>query len=95
MNRRHFIKVSGITLGAGLIPLCQLSIAEPAAKVSPEDPQAKALGYVDVSTVVGSNCANCMQAKGAAGAEWLGCNLFAGKEVKASGWCKVWMVRPA
>jgi hypothetical protein len=56
--------------------------------LSPEDATAKALDYVVNSTVTGSNCANCAQAKGDPKA--LGCNLFPGKQVSATGWRKVW-----
>ena len=93
MNRRNFIKISGAAAGLVLIPVCNLSHADAPVLLTPEDPQAKALGYVDVSGIAGSNCANCTQSKGDAGAKLLNCNIFAGKQVKSTGWCKVWMKR--
>lgn len=93
MNRRNFMKISGAAAGLALIPVCNISLADAGAKLTADDPQAKALGYVDASTVAGSNCANCAQAKGAAGDKLLGCNIFPGKQVSATGWCKVWSKR--
>ena len=86
MNRRDFMKISGAAAGLALIPVCNIAAAD--VPLSADDPQAKALGYVATSTVAGSNCANCAQSKGDAKA--LGCNLFPGKQVSATGWCKVW-----
>lgn len=87
MNRRDFMKISGAAAGLALIPVCNVAVAAD-VPLSPEDPQAKALGYVVKSTVAGSDCANCLQAKGDVKA--LGCYLFPGKQVSATGWCKVW-----
>lgn len=95
MNRRHFMKISSAAAGLALIPVCNLSEAVDAPiMLSPEDPQAKALGYIEVSVTAGSNCSGCVQSKGDAGAKLLSCNIFAGKQVKATGWCKVWAKRP-
>ena len=95
MKRRDFMKWSGASAGLAMIPVSNLAVAEAPVRLSVDDPQAKALGYVEQSAVANSNCANCAQAKGDLSAEWVGCNLFPGKEVKANGWCKVWSARPA
>ena len=92
VKRRDFIKMTGLAAGASLIPVYQVR-ADEMAHLSEDDPQAKALGYVVQSTLEGSHCANCAQAKGEG--DWLGCNIFPGKQVKATGWCKVWTPRPA
>lgn len=96
LNRRNFMKLSGVAAaGMVLIPVCQVEAADaPAAKLSSDDAQAKALGYVEKTPVAGSTCGNCMQSKGEAGAQWLGCNIFPGKQVNAGGWCKVWSKKP-
>lgn len=91
MNRRDFMKISGAAAGLALIPVCNVAVAAD-VPLTAEDPQAKALGYVAQSAVAGSNCANCAQAKGDVKA--LGCNLFPGKQVSATGWCKVWSKKP-
>jgi hypothetical protein len=95
MKRRDFIKFSGAATGLVLIPAVNIAVADDVVKLSTEDAQAKALGYVEQTPNAQSDCANCAQSHGAEGAEWLGCNIFPGKEVKASGWCKVWSPRPA
>jgi len=89
MNRRNFMKMSGAAAGLALIPVCNLAAAD-TPLVTSDDPTAKALNYVAVSTVAGSNCANCSQSRGDAGAKTLACNIFPGKQVNATGWCKVW-----
>jgi hypothetical protein len=94
MKRRDFMKLSGVGAGLALIPVSNISFAEAPAMVSPEDAQAKALGYVEQSVTAGQTCANCVQAKGDLKAAHVGCNLFPGKEVKSAGWCKVWAARP-
>lgn len=73
--------------------------------LSPTDPAAKALGYIEDATKVdakanptfkaGQDCANCLQwtdkNRKAATSK---CNLFPGKMVKSAGWCKVWVKAP-
>lgn len=86
LNRRNFMKISGAAAGLALIPVCNVAVAD--VPLTSEDPQAKALGYVAQSAVAGSNCSNCAQSKGDPKA--LGCNIFPGKQVSATGWCKVW-----
>jgi len=94
MNRRDFMKISGAAAGLALIPVCNIAVAADAPLVTSDDPTGKALNYVAVSTVAGSNCANCVQSKGEPGAKTLSCNLFPGKQVHATGWCKVWSKKP-
>jgi hypothetical protein len=77
----------------------------PLPAVDPKDPQAVALGYVtDASTLdpaknapyqPGHRCATCVQYKGAADSTEGPCAIFAGRSVKAAGWCKVWVAKPA
>ncbi len=69
-------------------------------KLSLDDPQAKALGYVHDAANVdqskyaryqpGQACSNCQlfQAKG--DEEWAGCSIFPGKLVNAAGWCSAY-----
>lgn len=58
-------------------------------------PEAKAVKYVeDAGTAPGatpgSNCASCGLYQGEGGSAWGPCQLFPGKNVKASGWCSAW-----
>ena len=73
--------------------------------LSPTEPAAKALGYIEDATKVdakanptfkaGQNCANCLQwADKNRKAPTSKCNLFPGKMVKSGGWCKVWVKAP-
>ena len=94
MKRRDFMKLSGVGAGLALIPVCNLAVAQAPAHLATDDPQAQALGYVEQTPEAKNHCSNCAQAKGDLAAEWVGCNIFPGKEVKATGWCKVWSPRP-
>jgi High potential iron-sulfur protein len=58
--------------------------------LDPNDPTAKALGYVNNSAKPDQTCANCAQYVGQAADTSGGCNIFAGKSVAAGGWCSVW-----
>ena len=105
--RRTLLK--GALLGVAAVPVSALlsrsADAAAGGKVDPNEPQAKALGYVvDASTVdakanpnfkPGQHCANCLQvAKGKEGGAQVPCNIFGGRLVEANGWCKVWVKRP-
>ena len=58
--------------------------------LDPNDPTAKALGYVNASTKPDQKCATCAQFQGQAADARGGCNIFAGKSVAGGGWCSVW-----
>ena len=103
--RRDVLK--GALIGVAAVPVTAiLGRAEAAAgPVDPNEPQAKSLGYVvDASKVdakanpnfkPGQNCATCLQVP--AGKEKgpkIPCNIFAGRNVSANGWCKVFVKRP-
>jgi hypothetical protein len=72
--------------------------------LTPADPTAKALGYVDDSSKVDDSahpthkatqkCSTCVQYQGKAGDARGGCNIYAGKSVAAGGWCTVWAQKP-
>ncbi len=92
-TRRQVLSASAVAIAASpLIALSQrAAVAADAPAVDPNDPQAKALSYVHVTTVAGSNCANCQLYTGDASAEWGPCALFPGKQVAAAGWCSAWV----
>jgi hypothetical protein len=106
ISRRTVVK-SAIAAGAlipalGYIDTAVAATALPA--LSPADPTAKALGYVDDSSKVDAKanptykpeqkCSTCAQFQGKASDARGGCNIFAGKSVSAGGWCKVWAKKP-
>jgi hypothetical protein len=103
--RRALLK--GALLGVAAVPVASLlsrSALAAGGKVDPNEPQAKSLGYVEDATKVdpkanpnykaGQICGNCLQAQVKAGAEYVPCNIFAGREVHTKGWCKVYVKRP-
>jgi hypothetical protein len=95
--RRHFL--STVAVSAALIPLSGLGFARMAnaadlPHLSPTDPTAVALSYVeDAATTkntafqAGSACDNCALYQGDRKAAWGPCAVFPGKDVAAKGWC--------
>jgi len=105
-SRRAIVK-GGLIAGAlvpafGLIGNTAGAAALPA--LDPNDPTAKALGFVTDATKVSAaanptykptqKCSTCAQFQGKAGDATGGCNIFAGHSVPAGGWCKVWAQKP-
>jgi hypothetical protein len=68
----------------------QSASAAALSPLDPNDPTAKALGYLNTSAKPDQKCANCAQFQGQATDTNGGCNIFAGKSVAAGGWCSVW-----
>jgi len=74
--------------------------AAPAAKLDPNDAQAKSLHYATDTTKVDAKtspshkpeqkCANCAQYQGKATDAVAACPIFGGKLVEGNGWCMVW-----
>jgi len=97
-NRRTFV----MTLVGGSTALAVASArAQTSAPVLSEaDPQAVALGYkadatkVDAAKypqhVAAQVCGGCNFFQGKAGVAQAPCQLFAGKQVSAKGWCSGW-----
>ncbi len=104
--RRAVLKGALASLAA--IPIVavvgRVQAAAPAAKVDPNDPQAKSLGYITDTTKVDAKtnpmhkpeqkCSNCVQYQGKATDASAPCTIFAGKLVEGNGWCKVWAKKP-
>jgi len=99
-SRRRFLIQAALATAA--LPIAMRLIPEARAvgltKLPLDNPQAKALGYVeDASTTkhpsykAGSACANCQFFTAATGA----CALFAGFSVSPKGWCSAWAKKPA
>ncbi|MBM4232838.1 MAG: iron permease [Gammaproteobacteria bacterium] len=110
LTRRQVLGAS--VLGLPAIPVVvetAFAQAKPAAGalpvLSPAEPAAKALGYVEDTKTVNQKanpshkptqyCGNCLQwAEKNRKAPLAKCNLFPGKLVKNAGWCKVWIKAP-
>jgi High potential iron-sulfur protein len=107
IHRRTFIRAA--LLGAAGIPaagmLREVQAAAASPMLDPNDPMARALGYVvDASSVdakanltfkAGQHCGNCVQFQGKATDKTAACPIYPGKQVEATGWCKVWAQKPA
>jgi hypothetical protein len=102
ISRRSLVK-HGLIAGA-LLPTAGLFSRNVAAAalpaLDPNDPTAKALGFVSDATKVdtkthptfkaGQKCGTCAQYQGKAGDASAACTIFAGKSVPDGGWCQVW-----
>jgi len=97
LPRRQLLK--RLALSASLLPLgsaVRSALAgAPAPLLSAESPEAKAVHYVEDAkgargAAPGSSCANCALYQEADGSTQGPCQLFAGKDVKAAGWCSSW-----
>lgn len=98
-SRRRFLMLGAVAIvalpvGFGLIGKAH---ATELGKLPLDNPQAKALGYVENASTTrhpsykpGSACANCQFFTAATGA----CSLFAGFRVSPEGWCSAWAKKP-
>ncbi len=94
-SRRRFLKVAAGTTAAAVLVggMPRLLRAADLPHLSPDDPTAKALGYVEDASktpnpkrTADAVCANCQFYSG--GPTGYGpCQLFPGKAVNAKGWC--------
>jgi hypothetical protein len=104
MTRRAMVK--GSLLAGALVPAIGLmgtAEADALTPLDPNDPQAKALGFMtDASKVAtasnptykpGQKCATCAQFQGKATDATGACNIFAGHTVPGGGWCRVWAAK--
>jgi hypothetical protein len=98
LSRRRLLERVAIALS--LVPAALRSLpaafAADAPLLSVSAPEAKAVKYVEDArqasgATAGSSCANCGLYQGPDGSAQGPCQLFAGKLVKASGWCTAWV----
>ena len=98
VSRRQLLQ--RLALGVSLVPVLGRALrparaASTAPLLAVSAPEAQAVKYVEDAkdaqgATPGSNCANCGLYQGANGSTQGPCQLFPGKEVKASGWCSSW-----
>jgi hypothetical protein len=101
-SRRRILQ-GAIAVAAAPAAILVARDARAATALSESDPAAKSLGYVTDAKRVsaatnptykpGQTCANCIQYGG--GATEGKCAIFPNHTVKATGWCKVWVPKPA
>ncbi len=104
VGRRVVLK--GALAGAAAL-LARGAFAAPGdPRVSPDDPQAQALGYYEDAAEVDvakwpkkagpdgaqQNCVTCALYQAEADG-WGGCGIFPGKLVAGAGWCNAWVPR--
>ena len=99
-SRRRFLLGSAAV--AASLPLVIRELTRPAfaselPRLPLDNPQAKALAYIEDATKSthpnykpGQNCINCQFIQGEDGAAWRPCQLFPGHDVAAEGWCSAW-----
>lgn len=105
LSRRQLLQGALVSIAAVPVATLVARSAHAGESLSENDATAKSLAYVgDASRVdpatnptfkAGQHCANCMQYTGKAGTAEGPCNIFPNKNVKAAGWCKVWVPKPA
>ena len=97
ISRRRWLR--SLALGVTVAPLAILWLREASGAdgplLNPAEPAAKAVRYVEDArrakgATPGSTCANCALYLGATGSAQGACQIFAGKQVKAAGWCSSW-----
>jgi len=94
LSRRRWLQ--RLALAVSLAPLAvSVRRAEAAPLLSPGAPEAKKVNYVEDArsakgATAGNTCANCALYQGASGSSQGPCQLFAGQDVKAAGWCSSW-----
>jgi len=55
-----------------------------------DEPAAKKLNYTESAQTKEKNCGSCALYQGSYGSAQGPCQIFPGKQVKASGWCESW-----
>ena len=92
---RRALVIRGLLVGS-IIPVQMIPLVRAESPtLDPNDPTAKALGYVTQSTKSGEKCSNCNQFQGSAGSTQGPCTIFPGKSVAAAGWCMTWVKKSA
>jgi hypothetical protein len=102
LNRRSFLMTVVATAAAGALPA--RAFAEAPGKVTPDDPTAKSLGYVEDAGKIdaakepnfkkGSHCGACTLYKSAEAKNGYGpCAIFQGKWVSQNGWCRAYVAK--
>lgn len=101
LSRRRLLRhlALGLSLGSLAVIGSRHARAAGALPLLQEDsPEAKGVRYVaDAAKAKGASggntCATCGLYQGATGSTQGPCQLFAGKDVKAAGWCSSWVAQ--
>jgi High potential iron-sulfur protein len=96
ISRRRFLgRVARGVVTAPLAILVSPAFGADGPLLDPAEPAAKAVQYLEDArrakgATAGSKCANCALYLGPTGSVQGPCQIFAGKQVKAAGWCSAW-----
>jgi hypothetical protein len=106
-GRRQWLKLSSIAVVTVAAARSGGALAQaaksgtPAKRVEENEPQAQQLGYKHDAAKVDKAkfpkfqadqlCSNCNFYKAKATDPWGPCDIFAGREVAAKGWCSAWV----
>ena len=92
-RRRLLLKKIALAASASALAVTEARAAD-APLIAEDDPEAKAVKYVEDTTRakegMGNRCDTCSLYQGKDGATQGGCQIFKGKLVKAAGWCASW-----
>ena len=92
-RRRRLLKQIVLAASVSALAMTEARAAE-APLIAEDDPEAKAVKYVDDTSKakegMGNRCDTCSLYQGKDGATQGGCQIFKGKLVKAAGWCASW-----
>ncbi|HLY53855.1 MAG TPA: high-potential iron-sulfur protein [Steroidobacteraceae bacterium] len=93
--RRQLLRLLAAAPLAALLARRTSARGAPAPLLDASSAQARAVRYVEDarqarSPAAGNNCANCALYQGASGSARGPCQLFPGRDVKATGWCTSW-----
>ena len=101
VHRRDFLKISTLAVASIAIGIRAGESVAQGAQVDEKDATAQSLGYKHDAAKVdkakfpkyaaGQNCANCQLYQAKPGDAWGPCPIFAGKNVKAKGWCSAYI----
>jgi hypothetical protein len=95
-SRRRFLQkwVFGVALGPLAAARLGVGHAADDPLLKADDPAAKKVKYTEDATkakdAAGNKCANCALYQGSYSSTQGPCQIFAGKQVKAAGWCSAW-----
>jgi hypothetical protein len=100
-GRRLWLKRGALAAVALATGMQSPKPAAQSKRVDEKEPQAQSLGYTEDAAKVdrqkfknyqpGQLCSNCNFFKGKASDAWGPCDIFAGREVSAKGWCSAWV----
>jgi hypothetical protein len=92
LSRRRLLQQ--LLVGMPLAAVAVRAVQAAGTPLAVDSPEAKALGYTEdaksAKESAGHHCGECALYQGGKGSAQGPCQIFPGKEVKATGWCRSW-----